>query len=155
MTVNIEALIHYLGKEYSEIIDADLIPYKSEPKGAAGSPIISLEMAKEGIFLAFKREGRLLVEITLNIQHDRVKGWEFPNKLPAPLQKSMSRQWAHETFGEPERTVSPRVIMKKAFGWVELFTVEDFHIPISMQIDYDLMDMVKEVAFMPTSEVRW
>ncbi len=31
----------------------------------------------------------------------------------------------------------------------------DFHIPISMQVDYDLREQVKEVAFIPTSEIRW
>lgn len=155
MTVNIEALLHYLCKGYSEIVDAELIPYKTNPKGAFGSPVIILEMAKEGLSLAFKREGRILIEITMNIQHEKVNGWEFPNELPSPLQKTMSRQWVHETFGEPERSVPPKVIMKKAFGWVELFTVERFALPLSMQFDYDLMDRVKEVAFIPTSELRW
>jgi hypothetical protein len=112
-------------------------------------------MAKEGLSLAFKREGRILTEITMNIQHEKVNGWEFPNELPSPLQKTMSRQWVHETFGEPERSVPPKVIMKKVFGWVELFTVEGFALPLSMQFDYDLMDRVKEVAFIPTSELRW
>ena len=64
MTVNIKALLQYLGKGYSEIVDAELIPYKSNPKGASGSPVIILGMAKEGIFLAFKREGSIPVEIT-------------------------------------------------------------------------------------------
>ena len=64
MTVNIEALLHYLGNGYSEIVDAGLITYKADFKGASGSPVIILEMAKEGIFLAFKREGSIPVEIT-------------------------------------------------------------------------------------------
>ncbi|MBK4717178.1 MULTISPECIES: DUF6392 family protein [Tenebrionibacter/Tenebrionicola group] len=155
MTVNIESLIRNLGNSYKDLIDSGIITYKSEPKGAAGSPTISLDMAKEGVFLAFRREGRILKEITLSIQNDSVKNWVFPNELPTPLQKSMSRRWVHDVFGEPEGSAPPRVVMKRAFGWVEKFTVEDFHVPITMQIDYDLNETVKEVAFILTSEMRW
>ena len=61
----------------------------------------------------------------------------------------------HDVYGKPERSIEPRVVMKRTFGWVELFTVEGFHIPVSMQVNYDLMEMVMEVAFLPTSELRW
>lgn len=155
MTVNVEALIRSLGKNYKELVDSNLIAYKSDPKGASGSPTISLDMAKEGVFLAFQREGRVLKEITLSIQHDTLKDWTFPNDLPTPLQKSMSRHWVHENFGEPENSIPPRVIMKQEIGRVERFTVEGFHIPITMQIRYDMADMVVAVTFLPTSELRW
>ncbi|MGW1445451.1 DUF6392 family protein [Serratia rhizosphaerae] len=155
MTVNVEALIRSLGKSYKELVDSGLITYKSDPKGASGSPTISLDMAKEGVFLAFKRDGRILKEITLSIQHDTFSDWIFPNELPTPLQKSMSRQWVHENFGEPENSIAPRVIMKQSIGWVERFTVEDFHIPITMQIRYDMAEMVSAVTFLPTSALRW
>lgn len=155
MTVNVEALIRSLGKSYKDLVDSGLITYKSDPKGASGSPTISLDMAKEGVFLAFKRDGRLLKEITLSIQHDNLRDWTFPNELPTPLKKSMSRQWVHENFGEPENSIPPRVIMKHEIGRIERFTVENFHIPITMQIRYDMADMVVAVTFLPTSELRW
>ncbi|MCU6389994.1 pyocin immunity protein [Enterobacter quasiroggenkampii] len=157
MSVNVEALIRCLGKSYQELVERGLVTYKSDPKGASGSPTISLDMAKEGVFLSFKREGRVLKEITLSIQHDtmKAKDWVFPNELPTPLQKSMSRQWVHENFGEPENSIPPRVIMKQEIGRIERFTVEDFHIPITMQIRYDMADMVVAVTFLPTSELRW
>ncbi len=112
-------------------------------------------MAKEGVFLAFKRDGRILKEITLSIQHDTLKDWTFPNELPTPLQKRMSRQWVHENFGEPGNSVPPRVIMKQAIGWIERFTVEDFHIPVTMQVRYNMAEMIAAVTFLPTSELRW
>ncbi|WP_395490451.1 DUF6392 family protein [Cedecea davisae] len=155
MTVNVEALIRSLGKSYKELVDSGLITYKSEPKGASGSPTISLDMAKEGVFLSFNRNGRTLKEITLSIQHDTLKNWSFPNILPAPLQKRMSRKWVHENFGPPEKSISPRVIMKHEIGWIERFTVVDFHMPITMQIRYDMSEMVEAVTFLPTSELRW
>lgn len=155
MTVNVEALIRNLGNKYQDIFDNGLIPYKTEPRGAQGSPKLSLDMAKEGVFLSFKRDGRILKEITLSIQNDQVKNWEFPNELPSPLQKKMSRQWMHETFGEPDNAVPPKVIATLTFGWVERFTVDGFHLPLTMRIGYDLMEMVKDVTFLPTSELRW
>lgn len=155
MTVNVEVLIRNLGRSYKELIDNEVITYKTDPKGAAGDPVLLLPMANEGVYLAFKREGRMLKEITLSIQRDDVKGWHFPNELPTPLQQNMSRIWIHQTFGEPEGTVAPRTIMNRSFGWVEKYTVENFQTPITMQIDYDLDEMVKEVAFILTSEIRW
>lgn len=155
MTINVEALIYSLGKTYNELVDSGLITYKSALKGASGSPTISVDMAKEGVFLAFKRGGRILKEITLSIQHDTLSNWKFPNELPTPLQKSMSRQWVHENFGEPENSIPPRVILKQEIGRIERFTVEDFHISITMQIRYDMADMVVAVTFLPTSKLRW
>ncbi len=155
MTVNVEALIRSLGKNYKDLVDSGLITYKSAPKGASGSPMISLDMATEGVFLAFKRDGRILTEITLSIQHDTLTNWTFPNELPTPLQKSMSRQWVHENFGEPENSIPPRVIMRQQIGRIERFTVKDFHIPVTMQIRYDMAEMVDAVTFLPTSELRW
>lgn len=155
MTVNVEALIRNLGRSYKELVDNEIITYKSDPKGAAGDPVLLLPMANEGVYLAFNREGRILKEIALSIQRDGVKGWIFPNELPTPLQQSMSRIWIHQAFGEPEGAVAPRAIMNRSFGWVEKYTVEDFHTPITMQINYDLDEMVKEVAFILTSEIRW
>ena len=155
MTVNVEVLIRNLGGSYKELVDNEIITYKSDPKGAAGDPALLLQMLNEGVSLAFIREGRILKEITLYIQRDGIKGWVFPNELPTPLQQNMSRIWIHQAFGEPEGTVAPRTIMNRSFGWVEKYTVEDFLTPITMQVDYDLDDMVKEVAFILTSEIRW
>lgn len=155
MTVNIEALMRSLGKSYKDIHDAGLLPYKTQPSASSGDPELSLDMAKEGVYLSFKRDGRIFQEMTLRIQYDKVKNWTFPNELPTPLQKSMSRQWVHENFGEPENSIPPRVIMKQEIGRIERFTVEDFHIPITMQIRYDMADMVVAVTFLPTSELRW
>lgn len=96
MSVNIEALIDCLGMTYQEIFDAGLIPYKTKPTGFSGNSSISLDMAEEGVYLSFKRDGLIFQEMTLRIQYNRVKNWTFPNELPSPLQKCMSRQWVHE-----------------------------------------------------------
>ncbi|WP_345719096.1 DUF6392 family protein [Brenneria roseae] len=52
---------------YQELIDSKLIVYKSPPKGASGSPILSLDMAREGVFLSFWRDGRILKAVTLTL----------------------------------------------------------------------------------------
>lgn len=131
MTVNVEALIHSLGKTYQEIFDAGLIPYKTKPTGYPGDPDLTLDMAKEGVHLTFKREGRQLWSVILSIQHDSVSRL-FLNELPTPLKHTMSRSWIHETLGEPERSSPPEIIMKRAFGWTDIFTVNGRHVPMSM-----------------------
>jgi len=155
MTVNIEALINSLGKTYQEIFDAGLIPYKTKPTGYPGDPVLNLEMAKEGLFLTFNRSDRAFIEITLRILDEKKPKYRFPNELPSPLLSDMNRPWVHVTFGEPDKFLPPRKRLRKDIGYTELFTVSDFHIPISMQIDYDLHERVESVTFMPTSEVRW
>ncbi|WP_208951024.1 DUF6392 family protein [Rahnella sp. ChDrAdgB13] len=155
MTVNINELISSLGKSYPELIDNGLITYKSPPTASSGDPDLSLDMAKEGLFLSFKRDGRVLQAIVLKIQNDKVKDWVFPNDLPVPLQQKMSRQWVHEHVGEPLRSIPPQVIMRRAFGWTDLYEARGRSIPTSMQISYDVTDNVRSVTFMPTAELRW
>jgi hypothetical protein len=155
MTVNIEALINSLGKSYQDMLNAELIPYKSPPRGSSGTPTISLDMAREGVFLSFWRDGRILKAITLTIQDDDIADWVFPNELPRPLQKRMARSWVHENIGTPLRSSPPEVIMRRAFGWTDLYEVKDRAIPISMQINYDVADNVRAVTYLPTSELRW
>ncbi|WP_036773424.1 DUF6392 family protein [Photorhabdus australis] len=155
MTINVEILINSLGKTYQEVFDAGLIPYKTKPTGNFGAEYISLDMVKEGVYLAFKRSDKILFDVTLTLLDSDKPSYTFPNKLPSPLISHMSRQWIHEQFGLPEKSKEPKVIMKEEFGWVDLYTILDFRIPTNMQVDYDLSERVKEVTFLPTSEVRW
>ncbi|WP_308415675.1 DUF6392 family protein [Pectobacterium brasiliense] len=67
----------------------------------------------------------------------------------------MSREWVHEVFGNPIRSTPPQVIMNESFGWVDLFSSGVRHIQTSIQINYDEDNIVTEVAFIPTSTLRW
>lgn len=147
MTVNIVAMINSLCKTYHEMIDENIIPYKTKPAGESGDPDLDLDMVKEGVFLSFKRDGLIFQEMTLRIQRDDVKEWFFPNDLPSPLKRQTSRQWIHENFGKPDKLVPPRKVAKKTFGWTERYTIEDFNIPITMQVSYDLEEMIKKINF--------
>lgn len=155
MTINIKLLINFLGKSYSEIMDAAVIPYRSKPKGHSGSVNQHLVMAKEGINLSFLRETQTLAEINLKIRKMENAKWNFPNVLPTPLRQHMSREWVHNTFGDPTGCVPPKIIMNRAFGWVEKYDLEGFRVPVSMQVDYGMDDIVEEVAFILTSEMNW
>jgi len=155
MTMNIDALISCLGKTYQELIDNELITYKSPPTGSSGDPDLSLDMAKEGLFLSFKRDGRILQAIVVKIQNDKAKNWMFPNELPEPLQRSMSREWVHENIGVPLRSSPPKVVMRRAFGWTDLYEAQNRSIPTMMQISYDTSDQVRSVTFLPASDLRW
>ncbi|MGV7962867.1 DUF6392 family protein [Photorhabdus tasmaniensis] len=154
MTVNIDALINSLGKSYQEIFDEGLIPYKTKPKGDPGCYYISLNMIKEGVYLAFRRDSKALFNVTITLIDRNKPSYQFPNQLPLSLVPMMSRQWIHENFGEPEKFHPPEIIMKQQFGWTELYTLLDFRIPTSMQVDYDLFERVESVIFLPASEVR-
>lgn len=155
MTVNIESLIRNFGKTYEQLFDAGLIPYKSKPTGFSGSDVITLDMAKEGVFLAFNRGTNSLKEITLTLLDNEKKNWIFPNTLPAPLQPMMTRSWVHNQLGEPDKVLPPRKRARREIGWTERFTLLDFHIPLTLKVDYELNDYVRKITFLPTSELRW
>lgn len=155
MTVNVEALIRNLGKTYQELVDAQLIPYKSKPTGFSGSDVVTLDMAKEGVFLAFYQETKQLKEITLTLQDQDKKNWVFPNALPKPLQPLMARPWVHSQLGEPDKALPPRKRGRREIGWTERYSLLDFHIPLSLQIDYELNEYARKLTFLPTSELRW
>ncbi len=112
-------------------------------------------MVKEGVFLSFLRENKILTEITLTLIDHKRPNFIFPNKLPSPLIPLMFRQWIHEHFGDPEKSLPPRKRLTKEIGWTELYTLLDFRLPTSMQVDYDLLEQVRLVTFLPTSAVRW
>lgn len=67
----------------------------------------------------------------------------------------MSRQWVHENLGLPLRSLPPQVVMRRAFGWTDLYEAQGRSISTSMQISYDVMDKVRSITFMPTAELRW
>ncbi|MEQ2017308.1 MULTISPECIES: DUF6392 family protein [Photorhabdus] len=67
MATNIEVLINSLGRAYQDIYDEGLIPYKSKPRGDSGDDYVSLDMQKEGIFLAFNRTSKKLTHVTLTL----------------------------------------------------------------------------------------
>ncbi|MGS7193206.1 DUF6392 family protein [Enterobacter cloacae subsp. dissolvens] len=101
MTVKIEALIQNIGKPYNFLLEAELISYKTPPTGFSGHPDLSLDMIKEGLYLSFLRDGRILQEVTLHILRPEIKNWRFPNELPFGLQNDMSKSWVRQSFGEP------------------------------------------------------
>lgn len=155
MTVNVKALIHSLGKSYNDLRDTGLITYKTPPTGFSGASDISLHMALEGIYLSFKREGRILQHVILNIQRPEVSNWDFPNDLPFGLEKNMTIERVHAVFGEPIRSAPPKVVMKRNIGCADLYSIDVLHTPISMQVRYDMDHKVKSASFFPTSELRW
>jgi len=155
MTVNVEALIYSLGKSYNDLLDTGLITYRTPPTGFSGASDISLDMALEGVYLSFRREGRILQDVILNIQRPEISNWDFPNDLPFGLEKNMTIGRVHVVFGEPIRSVPPKVIMKRNIGRADLYSIDGLHIPVSMQVRYDMAEMVKSVSFFPTSELRW
>lgn len=155
MTVNVVELIKNIGRSHQQLVDGKIINYKSQPKAPSGSPVMSLEMTKEGIFLSFEREGKILIEVTLFLQKDGDPKWIFPNELPKPLEKKMTRSWVHKHIGEPTRSAPPKTVMRQEFGWFDLYENKSTPLSVSYQIDYDVMDNAQQITFMSTSKLRW
>lgn len=154
--MNIEALIRSLDKPYQAIRDAGVITYKTPPQGTQSDPVLTLKMRSEGISLTFDNDSnsKPLIEVSLELASGKKKG-VYPNSLPLPLQQDMSRQWVHESFGEPDKYIPPRVVLNSQMGGRERFTIEDFHIPLTMCVYYDMNEMAEAVTFLPPHRLRW
>ncbi|MBS9433621.1 DUF6392 family protein [Photorhabdus hainanensis] len=94
MAINVEALINSLGKSYQEIFNEGLIPYKSKLGGDSDDDYVSLDMQKEGIFLAFNRTSKKLTPVTLTLIDEERPRYVYPNQLPSPLINSMTRAFS-------------------------------------------------------------
>ncbi|WP_223862458.1 DUF6392 family protein, partial [Enterobacter hormaechei] len=74
--------------------------------------------------------------MTLTLLDEDKPSVRFPNELPSPLQREMSLSWMHEQFDAPDKSIPPKVIGGLQFGMKERYTLEGFHIPLSMQATY-------------------
>ncbi|MFD3246236.1 DUF6392 family protein [Rahnella aquatilis] len=155
MSINVEALIRSLGKTYQEIYGAGLIHYKTKPSGSSGSSFVSLDMQKEGVYLAFKREGKYLLSVTVTLVSRDDASYSFQNELPGPLQKNMTIEWIHKFIGLPDGSIQPRRIGRHNFGLKEKYALKGFQIPTVMQIMYTSEERVETLTFLHASELRW
>ena len=155
MTVNVEALFKSIGRTYQEIFDEGLTPYKIKPKGDSGDPILELDMVKERVYLAFYRSTRKLFCVTITLLDEDKPSQQFPNQLPSPLKKMMNINWIHDKFGPPDKSIPPKVIGGLQFGIKERYTLEGFHIPLTMQVSYTNKNAVESLTIMPTEEFGW
>ncbi|EAV9333972.1 pyocin immunity protein, partial [Salmonella enterica] len=146
MTLHIEKLIENLGNEYNSIFEAGIIPYKTIPKGFPGDPILSLNMAREGVCLSFSRDRYILLSIDLNIQNNKIKSWKFPNELPFGLKCNMNLKSVHDELGIPLKTLPSKFIMNSFVGRADLYSINGFHLPISLQIRYDDVETIKSLS---------
>lgn len=155
MTINVTALINSLGKTYEDLMEAELIPYKTKPKGSSGSPVISLSMSKEGLFLAFDRASRQLIEVDLTLVERGKNTYVFPNELPYPLWQDMLRPKVYEMFGKPENYHPPFKFINKVYGGIDHYIMRLGDKRVSMLLHYNPDQMVESVSFKPTELVHW
>lgn len=155
MTVDAKALINGLGLTYEAMLDAEMIPYKTKPKGDSGSPYITLNMAKEGVFLTFDRVSRKLIEVDLELFRDGDNKYKFPNEIPAPLWESMLKSDVRSAFGEPANFHPPHRIVNRRKGGTDHYVLEKGSKRVSMLLSYDLDQRVMIVGFKPTELVQW
>lgn len=112
-------------------------------------------MVKECVYLAFHRSTKKLFCVTLTLIDEDKPSQQFPNELPSPLQKNMNIKWMHEKFGPPDKSIPPKIIGGLQFGIKERYTLEGFHIPLTMQVAYTNRNTVESLTIMPTEELGW
>ncbi|WP_323970641.1 DUF6392 family protein [Aeromonas hydrophila] len=132
-----------------------MIPYKTKPKGYSGEPEITLNMAKEGIFLSFDRTSRKLIEVDLELFKEGSKKYNFPNEIPTPLWENMMKEDVRSTFGEPANSHPPYMIVNRKKGGADHYVFEKGSKRESMLLSYNLHQRVTIVGFKPAEMVQW
>ncbi|MCC8456493.1 DUF6392 family protein [Photorhabdus aegyptia] len=157
MAINVEALINSLGKSYQEIFNEGLIPYKSKPGGDSGDDYVSLDMQKEGIFLAFNRTSKKLTHVTLTLIDEERPRYVYPNQLPSPLINSMTREWVKKHFGQAIKSFPPCKVFNCQYGWKDLYlyNVSESEEKIYIQLSHDLLEQVETITFLRAESVTW
>ncbi|MBV7468286.1 DUF6392 family protein [Aeromonas sp. sif0611] len=155
MTVDAKALINGLGLTYEAMLEAEMIPYKTKPKGDSGSPYITLNMAKEGVFLTFDRVSRKLIEVDLELIREGDDKYVFPNEVPSPLWSVMLRSDVRAKFGVPTNTLPPYRLINREKGGTDHYVLEKGGKKVSMLLSYDLEQRATTVGFKPTELVQW
>ncbi|EQB97907.1 DUF6392 family protein [Photorhabdus temperata] len=155
MAINVNALINSLGKTYQEIFDEGLIPYKSKPRGDSGDDYVSLDMLKEGVFLAFDRTSKKLTHVTLTLIDEERPHYVYSNQLPSPLINSMTREWVKEHLGPAIKSFPPCRVFNRQYGWKDLYNVPESEGVICIQLSHDLLEKVKTITFLRAENVTW
>ncbi|TDB59031.1 DUF6392 family protein [Photorhabdus khanii] len=157
MAISVNALINSLGRTYQEIFDQGLIPYKSKPRGDSGDDYVSLDMQKEGVFLAFDRASKKLTHVTLTLIDEERPRYVYPNQLPPPLINSMTREWIKEHLGPAIKSFPPCKVFNRQYGWKDLYlyNVPESEESIYIQLSYDLFEQVETITFLRAENVTW
>ncbi|MNF73331.1 hypothetical protein D3C85_608860 [compost metagenome] len=155
MTVDLKALINSLGMTYEVMLEAEMIPYKTKPKGDSGSPFLNLNMIKEGVILTFDRSTTSLIEIGLTLIEEDKAGYIFPNELPSPLKQEMSRVEVRAEFGEPKHFHPPFKIIKRKYGGVDYYELKKGSRNTMMLLHYNLEQKVTDITFKPADGFEW
>ncbi|WP_413496092.1 DUF6392 family protein [Morganella psychrotolerans] len=151
MSVNIQALVQRLGDTYDELYNDGLIPYKTKPQGNSGNDVVTLDMKKEYVFLAFDNPSKKLREITITVIPDDMRnGWRFPNDIPFGLEQVMTKWSLREHLGSPIRTANEKIVMGIPLGKMEVFKFKNDSlsqdIAISCRYGFKKVN-VKEITF--------
>lgn len=155
MNINVEELIKQLGKPYLNIIEKDLIPYKTKPYGAIDDDEAILKMKREGLFLVFANKPEMeFREISLKLEGEGKTDWVFPNSMPFGLEPVMTQEWVRARFGMPMIYVDAKVVMTLYRGVKEFYSllVPDQNIVASFS--YNKEFFVESVTFYPLERAK-
>lgn len=155
MNINVEALIEQLGKPYQDIVSKNLIPYKTKPYGSLSDKYASLDMKRDGMFLAFiNNQDKNLKEVTLRLEDENKTDWLFPNPLPFGLEPVMSQKWVRDKLGHPMIYTDAQIIMTVYVGVKEFYTLPAPHQYIVAAFTYDKDFFVQKVTFYSIERVK-
>ncbi|MEQ0331465.1 DUF6392 family protein [Klebsiella sp. GB_Kp056] len=155
MNINVEALIEQLSKPYQDIVNKNLIPYKTKPYGSLSDKYANLDMKRDGMFLAFiNNQDKNLKEVTLRLEDEAKTDWLFPNPMPFGLEPVMTQQWVRAYLGFPMIYVEAKIVMAAYRGVKEIYTLPVPHQNIAAAFTYNKELFAETVTFYPLERAK-
>ncbi|WP_234498039.1 DUF6392 family protein [Vibrio maritimus] len=156
--IEVGRMISMMGCTLEEIIDAGLLKPNQKPKPRhSGDDELILDMIREGVLLSFDRQSKALQRISLTLLDEDKPNYRFPNDLPSPLKPEMTKDYVHESMGEPFESKPSIEFMGKVWGEVEhYFMRRNVFGDLSQLVSYvQGQQMVKSLTYLYTKDVSW
>lgn len=156
--IDISQMIGMIGKTPSEIISAGLLAENKKPKPRfSGDDELVLDMIREGVFLAFDRTTKELINIELTLLDPNKPKYRFPNELPKPLLPIMTKEYIYQKLGTPYETKKPVEFMGRIWGGVEHYRLDrNTFGELSLLLYYaEDQNHIKSITVLKTHDVYW
>lgn len=157
--IEVGRMISMMGSTLEEIIDAGLLRSNQKPKPRfSGDDELILDMVREGVLLSFDRENKGLQRISLTLLDEDKPNYRFPNDdLPSPLKPEMTKDYVHESMGEPFESKPSIEFVGKVWGEVEHYRMRrNVFGDLSQLVSYiPGSQMVKSLTYLYTKDVSW
>ncbi|WP_445495878.1 DUF6392 family protein [Photorhabdus sp. SF281] len=136
--------VDYKPVNYEYLVKNGQLSRDIEPSSLSDDDYVSYHLVDEGIYLAFRQEDMAFFHMALFIIDDDNTLHSFECSSGDIIFKpGMSRKDMHEEYGQPKKSIPPKIIMNEYYGWMDCYDISQ----TEMKFRYDSSEKLKTVSF--------